>query len=156
MPKRTLEQSGLEVSAVGLGADAFGISVNGPTVKKIISAASDHGITLIDTAYMYGGGKSEEYIGNSIQGRRDDFVIATKGGHRMDGGPTRRNLIKELEVSLKHLKTDYGVLQDDKEAVKWYRLAAEQGNATAQNNLRQWQRHFTRRQRNGEVVSTCC
>lgn len=107
MPKRTLGQSGLEVSAVGLGTDAFGISVDGPTVKKIMSAASDHGITLIDTAYMYGGGKSEEYIGNSIQGRRDDFVIATKGGHPMDGGPARSNLIKELEVSLKRLKTDY-------------------------------------------------
>ena len=71
-----------------------------------MSAASDHGITLIDTTYMYGGGKSEEYIGNSIQGRRDDFVIATKGGHPMDGGPARSNLIKEIEISLKRLKTD--------------------------------------------------
>ncbi|MAI41731.1 MAG: hypothetical protein CMP95_04685 [Gammaproteobacteria bacterium] len=107
MPKRTLGQSGLEISAVDLGTDAFGISVDGPTVKKIMSAASDHRITLIDTAYMYGDDKSEEYIGNSIQGRRHDFVIATKDGHPMDGGPARRNLIKEIEVSLKRLKTDH-------------------------------------------------
>jgi aryl-alcohol dehydrogenase-like predicted oxidoreductase len=107
MEKRSLGQSGLEVSAVGLGTDAFGISVDGPTVDRILGDASDHGITLIDTAYMYGGGKSEEYIGKSIEGRRDAFVIATKGGHPIDGGPSRPNLIKQLEVSLKRLKTDY-------------------------------------------------
>jgi aryl-alcohol dehydrogenase-like predicted oxidoreductase len=107
MKKLNLGKSGLQVSAVGLGTDAFGISVDAPTVKNIMGAASDLGITLIDTAYMYGGGKSEEFIGASIAGRRDEFVIATKGGHPMHGGPDRSNLIKQLEISLKRLKTDY-------------------------------------------------
>jgi aryl-alcohol dehydrogenase-like predicted oxidoreductase len=107
MKKLSLGKSGLEVSAVGLGTDAFGISVDKPAVKKIMGAASDLGITLIDTAYMYGGGRSEEYIGSSIDGRRDEFVIATKGGHPIDGGPGRANLIKQLEISLKRLNTDY-------------------------------------------------
>jgi len=107
MKQRTLGTSGLKVSAVGLGTDAFGISVDEPTVKKVMAAASDSGITLIDTAYMYGGGKSEEFIGSGIAGRREEFVIATKGGHPVNGGPGRANLIKQLDISLKRLKTDY-------------------------------------------------
>jgi len=106
MKQLSLGKSGLEVSAVGLGTDTFG-HVDKPTAKKIIGAASDMGITLIDTAYLYGGGKSEEFIGSSIAGRRDDFVIATKGGHHAHGAPNRSNLIKQLDISLKRLNTDY-------------------------------------------------
>lgn len=107
MKKLTLGRSGLEVSTVGLGTDQFGPRVDKPTVKKIIDGASDMGITLIDTAYLYGGGESEEFIGSAIEGRRDEFVIATKGGYHTNGGPDRSNLIKHLETSLKRLKTDY-------------------------------------------------
>ena len=108
MKHRTLGTSGLEVSTVGLGTDTFSRRrVDKQTVKNIIDAASDLGITLIDTAYLYGGGDSEEFIGSGIAGRRDEFVIATKGGHHGHGIPNRVNLIKQLETSLKRLKTDY-------------------------------------------------
>ena len=106
MKQLNLGNSGLGVSAVGLGTDTFG-RVDKAGAKKIMDAASDMGINLIDTAYLYGGGKSEEYIGDSISGRRDEFVIATKGGHHAHGAPNRINLIKQLETSLQRLKTDY-------------------------------------------------
>ena len=107
MKTRTLGQSGLTVSAVGLGTDAFGISVDAAAVDRIMGTAADQGVTLIDTAYMYGGGKSEEYIGRAVAGRREQFVIGTKGGHPVDGGPARSRLITQLDESLKRLKTDY-------------------------------------------------
>ena len=112
MEYRLLGKSGLRVSEVGLGTDQFGPRVDQATVTAMIGAALDEGINLIDTADIYGRGLSEEYLGVALQGHRDEFVVATKGGQRMWPGPlgtgsSRVHLTKALEDSLRRLRTDH-------------------------------------------------
>ncbi|MDP8216539.1 MAG: aldo/keto reductase [Candidatus Kaelpia imicola] len=106
------------VSRIGLGSWAIGGWLWGGTDEhdaiNTIIAALERGINLIDTAPIYGHGKSEELIGKaiSIYGRREDAVIATKVGLEWDENNVRRNLsrkriLKELDDSLKRLNTDY-------------------------------------------------
>ncbi|MGQ9733190.1 MAG: aldo/keto reductase, partial [Candidatus Zipacnadales bacterium] len=126
MHYRPLGQSGLEASVVGLGAWAIGGhnwgGTHEPAAIDAIRAALDEGITLIDTAPVYGFGLSEEICGKALVGRRDEVVIATKcglvwhttqGDHFFDGpvGPVYRYLGREsiryeIEQSLRHLQTD--------------------------------------------------
>jgi len=126
MRYRPLGQSGIEASVVGLGAWAIGGFNWGGTDEEAavaaIRAAIDEGITLIDTAPVYGFGLSEEICGRAIEGRRDEVVLATKcgivwhtqrGDHFFDGppGPVYRYLGRdsirhEIEPSLKRLRTD--------------------------------------------------
>ena len=84
MRYRPLGKSGIEASAVGFGAWALGGWMWGGTDKNdptgAIHAAIDHGITLFDTAPMYGYGHSEEVVGQALKGRRDKVVLATKCG----------------------------------------------------------------------------
>ena len=121
MEYRRMGNTGLLVSAVGLGTDQFGIRVDRETAARIIGVALDEGVNLIDTANAYGGGGisdlsgvgiSEEYLGESVQGHRDEFVIATKGRARMGPGPneegaSRYHLMQALEGSLRRLRTDH-------------------------------------------------
>src|SRR6185312_967801 len=76
--------------------------------ESVVNAALDAGITHFDTAEMYGGGKSEEFLGAALakSGRRDDVVIASKFG-RADVGGSRSEIIRSCERSLKRLGTDY-------------------------------------------------
>jgi methylglyoxal reductase len=126
MLKRPIGKSGIEGTALALGTWAIGGWLWGGTDEKnsieAIQASIDAGITLIDTAPVYGMGKSEEICGKAIAGRRDEVVIATKcalvwhtdkGTHHIDqeGQSCRRYLnpdsIKyEVEESLKRLKVD--------------------------------------------------
>ena len=86
MTYRPLGDSGLMVSAVGIGCNAFGRRVDLDGVREILDAAQDVGVTLLDTADVYGGqGASEELLGEALQGRRDEFVVATKFGMDMQG-----------------------------------------------------------------------
>ena len=86
MTYRPLGDSGLMVSAVGIGCNAFGRRVDLDGVRDILDAAQDVGVTLLDTADVYGGtGASEEMLGEALQGRRDEFVVATKFGMDMRG-----------------------------------------------------------------------
>ena len=84
MRYKPLGRSGLEASVVGFGTWAIGgwmwggTKINDP--EGAIHAAIDHGINLIDTAPMYGYGRSEELVGNALQGRRDRVILATKCG----------------------------------------------------------------------------
>jgi aryl-alcohol dehydrogenase-like predicted oxidoreductase len=117
MQKRKLGKSNLEVSAIGLGC--MGISFGyGPAVDKqqgisVMRAAVDRGITFFDTAEVYGAYTNEELVGEALSPFRDEVVIATKFGFKIDaagkqaGLDSRPEHIKEVaEASLKRLKTD--------------------------------------------------
>lgn len=116
MTYRPLGDSGLMVSAVGIGCNAFGRRVDEDGVRDILDAAQDVGVTLVDTADTYGGnGASEELLGDALQGRRENFVVATKFG--MDTGGlngadhgvrgARRYVRRAVEGSLRRLRTDH-------------------------------------------------
>jgi len=116
MTYRPLGDSGLMVSAVGIGCNAFGRRVDLDGVKEILDAAQDVGVTLLDTADVYGGaGASEALIGEAIRGRRDDFVLATKFGMDMGGAlgddhgvrGSRHYVRRAVEASLRRLRVDH-------------------------------------------------
>lgn len=112
MRYRRLGSSGLRVSAVGLGTNQFGGKVDLRTTKEIISAALDHGVNLIDTANVYQGGRSEEFIGKSLVGRREQALVATKFYHSTGEGPnerggSRQHILEAVEKSLDRLNTSY-------------------------------------------------
>src|SRR5580698_2440764 len=113
MQKRKLGTSGIEVSLVGLGANNFGGRTDLEASRRVIHRALDLGITLIDTADIYGNkGSSEEILGKVLGARRKDIVLATKFGLVMDDagklrGASRRYIAQALEASLRRLKTDW-------------------------------------------------
>jgi aryl-alcohol dehydrogenase-like predicted oxidoreductase len=117
MRYRTLGDSGLLVSAVGLGCNNFGGRLDVQGTRAVVDAAIDVGVTLFDTAESYGGGgKSELALGEVLAGRRDKVVLATKFGHRstdLGYGPAAgakggRGYIRiAVENSLRRLRTDY-------------------------------------------------
>jgi len=113
MKERNLGPSGLRVSVVGLGCNNFGAKLDLEGSRKVIHKALDAGITLLDTADMYGGrGGSETIIGEVLGARRKDIVLATKFGWEMDDegrkrGASRRYIMSAVEDSLKRLKTDW-------------------------------------------------
>jgi aryl-alcohol dehydrogenase-like predicted oxidoreductase len=79
----------LQVSEVGLGCNNFGRRLDPGRTAEVVHAALDAGITLFDTADIYGDGQSEEYLGRALAGRRAEAVIATKVGMRFGGDPQR-------------------------------------------------------------------
>ncbi len=109
---RRLGRSGLKVSAIGLGGNTFGATVDDEAAVAVIQRALDLGITFVDTADIYSHGRSEELVGRAIAGRRDSVVVATKLRHPMSenpyaGGLSRRWIVDEVEHSLRRLQTDY-------------------------------------------------
>lgn len=79
MGYRRLGQSGLAVSVVGVGCNNFGSRIDAESARAVVHAALDEGITLFDTADVYGNrGGSEELLGSALKGHRDEVVIATK------------------------------------------------------------------------------
>jgi aryl-alcohol dehydrogenase-like predicted oxidoreductase len=113
MQIRNLGGSGLRVSAVGLGCNNFGARVDVEGTRKVIHKAIDVGITLFDTADVYGErGGSETAMGQVLGDRRKDIVLATKFGMQMNDsgtmkGAARRYIMSAVEASLKRLQTDY-------------------------------------------------
>jgi len=113
MTFRRLGPSGLAVSTVGLGGNNFGLKLDLDASRAVIDTALDEGITLIDTSDSYGA--SEEIIGEVLEGRRDDVVIATKFGSDVRGGNgadfgargSRRYIRRAVERSLRRLRTDW-------------------------------------------------
>jgi aryl-alcohol dehydrogenase-like predicted oxidoreductase len=118
MQKRKLGGSGLEVSAIGLGCMGFSASYGPPTDKSaaiaLIRAAVERGVTLFDTAEVYGPFANEELVGEALAPLRDQVVIATKFGFRIDpatgdddGVDSRPDHIRAVaDASLKRLRTD--------------------------------------------------
>ena len=111
MRTRTLGDGGPEVSVVGLGTNNFGRRCDLEQTRAVLDAALDAGVTLIDTADIYGDGSSEDYIGRVLEGRRDRVVLATKFGMPMADGPDLPRGSPEyvrwaVEGSLRRLRTD--------------------------------------------------
>lgn len=111
MEQRHLGRSGLKVSQVGLGCNNFGV-LDVEASRKVVHRALDLGVTLFDTADVYGNrGGSETQLGEILGPRRKDIVLATKFGMPMDDvgsmGASRRYIMSAVEASLKRLKTDW-------------------------------------------------
>jgi aryl-alcohol dehydrogenase-like predicted oxidoreductase len=121
MEQRRLGTSGLSVSVFSFGTmtvggrDRFGKMGNLGVAEtsRILDICKDAGVTTIDTADVYSFGAAEEIIGEAMSGRRDDFVLVTKGFMRLgttgphDIGLSRKHLISACEASLRRLRTDY-------------------------------------------------
>jgi aryl-alcohol dehydrogenase-like predicted oxidoreductase len=117
MRYRALGSSGLQVSVVGLGCNNFGRRLDLSGTRAVVEAALDAGITLFDTADIYGGrGASESLMGEVLGARRDEIVLATKWGNQkadMGYGPVagakggRSYLKRAVTESLRRLRTDH-------------------------------------------------
>jgi aryl-alcohol dehydrogenase-like predicted oxidoreductase len=110
---RKLGKSGLQVSAVGLGCNNFGMKIDLEASRKVVDQAFELGVTLFDTADIYGNrGSSETFLGAIFGARRKAIVLATKFGMQMDKagvlkGGSRRYIMAAVEDSLTRLKTDW-------------------------------------------------
>ncbi len=113
MTLRRLGSSGLQVSTVGLGCNNFGGRTDLEGTRKVVHKAFDLGITLFDTADIYGeNGGSEEFLGQVLGDRRKDIVLATKFGMEFGKdsrkqGASRRYIMMAVEDSLRRLRTDW-------------------------------------------------
>jgi aryl-alcohol dehydrogenase-like predicted oxidoreductase len=113
MEYRRLGNSGLQVSLAGLGCNNFGMRIDAEQSRAVVHCALDEGITLFDTADIYGNrGQSEEMLGKALGNRRHEIVLASKFGMAMGDGPyktggSRRYIMAACEGSLKRLGTDY-------------------------------------------------
>ncbi|MCI0672997.1 MAG: aldo/keto reductase [Myxococcaceae bacterium] len=106
---RTRKIGSLEVSVVGLGCNNFGTRLDAERTAQVVHAALDAGVTFFDTADIYGGTRSEEYLGRALGARRNDAVIATKFGMKLDEhrhGARPEYIRRAAEDSLRRLGTD--------------------------------------------------
>ena len=111
--------TGLHVSRVCLGTMTFGLQIDEAASRAVLDKAADLGVTFLDTAdaYPLGGdlstaGRTEEILGRWLQGRRADYVVATKcfapmGRNRWDMGNSRRHIMDAIDASLRRLHTDF-------------------------------------------------
>jgi aryl-alcohol dehydrogenase-like predicted oxidoreductase len=133
MQERTVGNSGLKVSLVGLGTNNFSALTDLGTSREIVHKALDLGITLFDTADVYGGefGGSESYLGQILGDRRKDVVLATKFGMKdLTAAPassSRRYIMSAVEGSLRRLKTDW---------IDLYQLHIPDGTTPIEETLR--------------------
>ena len=112
MRTRRLGNDGPEVSVVGLGCNNFGMRVDLGGTRAVVDAALDVGVTLVDTADIYGNkGGSESFLGEVLDGRRDSVMLATKFGGDMGDGTQARGsrdyIRKAVDASLQRLRTDH-------------------------------------------------
>jgi aryl-alcohol dehydrogenase-like predicted oxidoreductase len=110
--QQPLGDSGLTVSRVGLGCNNFGGRIDKERSRAVVEAALEAGITFFDTAHSYGDGLSEAYLGELLEGRRDQVVLATKFGGRSEDSHglrkgSRAYIRAQLAESLERLRTDY-------------------------------------------------
>jgi len=111
MQTRPLGRSGLQVPVIGLGANNFGGRATPEASREVIAAALDHGVNFIDTANVYAQTNSESVLGEALEGRRHEALIATKCGivlgTPMRANSSRSHILQEVEGSLRRLRTDY-------------------------------------------------
>ncbi len=108
MEKRRI--GSLEVSVAGLGCNNFGWRIGYEPAKAVVDAALAAGVNFFDTADSYGSGESEEFLGRALRGRRNDVIIATKFGWKIDdqrGGAKPDYVRRAAEASLSRLGTDW-------------------------------------------------
>lgn len=111
MKTRRLGEAGPEVTVVGLGTNNFGPRIDYEQSRAVLDAALDKGITLVDTADIYGQGTSEEFIGRALEGRGERVLVATKFGKEMHDGPqlprgSREYVRWAVEQSLRRLRVE--------------------------------------------------
>ena len=117
MKYKAFGKTGLRVSQVALGTGNFGTGwgygANPDDAAAVFNSYADAGGNFIDTADVYQFGQSEELLGQLLQGRREDFILATKftdgatpGGNRLVTGNSRKAMVASVEASLRRLKTD--------------------------------------------------
>ncbi len=112
MEYRNLGRSGLKVSALGLGGNTFGWYIDESASAAVIHRAMESGINFIDTADMYDKGRSEEFLGRALKGKRTQVLVGSKFSFAMGDTPNERGgsrwyLIRAVEASLRRLNTDY-------------------------------------------------
>ena len=112
MKYRKLGDSDLEVSEISLGSWlTYGVGVEADKARACLEEAFAQGINFIDTANVYGRGAAETFLGEALQGHvREDYILATKVFFPMsdsDRGLSRAQIEKQLDASLKRLRTDY-------------------------------------------------
>jgi 1-deoxyxylulose-5-phosphate synthase len=112
MNYRVFGRTGVHVSPLCLGAMNFGDATSESDSARIIHRALEAGINFIDTANVYNEGRSEEFVGKALKGRRDGVFLATKvhgavGPGPNDQGNSRLHILKAVEDSLRRLQTDY-------------------------------------------------
>ncbi|MFZ0042282.1 MAG: aldo/keto reductase [Solirubrobacteraceae bacterium] len=120
MEYRPLGSSGLQISALTLGTMTFGGEGNFKSVgdtdlegaRRQIDMCLDAGVNLIDTADIYSNGRAEEIVGEALEGKRDDVLIASKVRFPMGDGPndaglSRQHIVEGCEASLRRLRTDH-------------------------------------------------
>src|SRR5262249_12338209 len=119
MNTRRLGRTGLKVSEICLGTMTFGHQCDERTSAAILDRAAERGVWSLDPAAAYPvppspetAGRTEEIVGNWLQGRREKFVVATKcrlrvGTGSNDEGLSRKHVLKAAEDSLRRLRTDY-------------------------------------------------
>ena len=112
MDYRRVGDSGLKVSAIGLGCNNFGMRIDQAATDAVVAAALDAGVNFFDTADIYGGLKSEVMLGQALGARRAEVIVATKfanptGARPDQRGGSRGYVVKAVEASLKRLGTDY-------------------------------------------------
>ncbi len=112
MQYKNLGRSGLQVSIVGLGCNNFGMRIDKEQTAAVVNKAIELGVNFFDTANIYGGTRSEEFLGAALGARRREVVIATKftgpvGGGVLDKGASRRHMMLAVEDSLRRLGTDW-------------------------------------------------
>ena len=102
-----LGSSGIQVSRVGLGCNNFGRRLDLDGTRAVVESALEEGINFLDTADIYGGSESERFLGEILEGRRDQVVLATKFGMGEGANGTRDYMRGALARSLERLRTDY-------------------------------------------------
>ena len=112
MKYRKLGDSDLEVSEISLGSWlTYGVGVEADKARACLEEAFNQGINFIDTANVYGRGAAETFLGGALQGReRGSYILATKVYFPMsdsDRGLSRQQIEKQLDASLRRLRTDY-------------------------------------------------
>ena len=112
MEYRNVGRSGLAVSVAGLGCNNFGMRIDKEQTAAVVHRALELGVTLFDTADIYGGTRSEEFLGAALGDRRKNVVVATKfvgpvGEGPLNRGASRRHVFDAVENSLRRLGTDW-------------------------------------------------
>jgi len=104
IPRRPLGRTGVQVSALGLGGFHLGIAKSEEEAIRIVHEAVEAGVTFMDNAWEYNDGRSEEWMGKALQGRRDKVFLMSKV---CTHGRDRKTALQQLDQSLRRLKTDY-------------------------------------------------